>query len=494
MKVAKVVTIFAWFISSTAGQQVLELFTCSSEGVQCDHHGGSNLLDTVMHVAAVEECRQLCLQDEDCRYISYFDASAFPASNLCQLFSSCDSLTQCSGCVSENRNCFQTCGSNVVGSLDENVLELFPSIESEVKCKEKCLNNPECSFYTFFFPNDTVFYNYCFLLAELAPPAQPCTSCTTAPADCSAPAPCRLSVAGAEHQQLLLNTSLATTAITVTGGGGGACALTFLLVGGGGLGTYAGGGSGYLEYRAELQVAAGTEMTARVGDPGQETLLSLGSRGTFTAAPGQDGEYNDGGDGYSGGGGYGDTGGKPNGGTDGGDGEGAGGGAGSGADLATCSLAAWSLAAGAGGGYLDSFGGGGGGVLVDGAGPGTGGYPGGYQGQGYGGGGSGLTPSSINIGFQGVILLEISEAADTTTTEPATTTTEVATTTFASHCEDLCSNATSNEYVGDRCSTSYCFCGVYGVTEYSCPADLAWCQDNCIEDCVTNCANSEQSG
>ena len=72
------------------------------------------------------------------------------------------------------------------------------------------------------------------------------------------------------------------------GGGGGACALTFLLVGGGGLGTYAGGGSGHLEYRAELQVAAGTEMTARVGGPGQETVLSLGSRATFTAAPGQD--------------------------------------------------------------------------------------------------------------------------------------------------------------------------------------------------------------
>ena len=101
-------------------------------------------------------------------------------------------------------------------------------------------------------------------------------------------------MAGAEHQQLLLNTSRATTTITVTGGGGGggggggACALTFLLVGGGGLGTYAGGGSGHLEYRAELQVAAGTEMTARVGGPGQETLLSLGSRATFTAAPGQD--------------------------------------------------------------------------------------------------------------------------------------------------------------------------------------------------------------
>ena len=130
-------------------------------------------------------------------------------------------------------------------------------------------------------------------------------------------------------------------------------------------------------------------------------------------------------------------------------------------------------------------------MLVDGAGPGTGGYPGGYQGQGYGGGGSGLTPSSINIGFQGVILLEISEAADTTTTALATTTTAVATTTLASHCEELCFSATENEYVGDRCSKSYCFCGPYGVNEYSCPADLAWCRDNCIEDCDTNCADSQ---
>ena len=65
MKVAVVATIFSWLISTTAGQQELELFSCSSEGVQCDHHGGSGLLDTVLHVVGVEECRQLCLQDED---------------------------------------------------------------------------------------------------------------------------------------------------------------------------------------------------------------------------------------------------------------------------------------------------------------------------------------------------------------------------------------------------------------------------------------------
>ena len=45
--------------------------TCSSEGVECGRIGG-NLIDAVTHVMTLEECRQMCLDDGNCEFISYF--------------------------------------------------------------------------------------------------------------------------------------------------------------------------------------------------------------------------------------------------------------------------------------------------------------------------------------------------------------------------------------------------------------------------------------
>ena len=54
---------------------------CSREGVECEV-GEGNLIDAVMHVMTVEECRQLCLDQDTCHFISYYDDSAAPVSHL----------------------------------------------------------------------------------------------------------------------------------------------------------------------------------------------------------------------------------------------------------------------------------------------------------------------------------------------------------------------------------------------------------------------------
>ena len=122
--------------------------TCSSEGVQCGYNETS-LLEAVMQVEAVAECRQLCLARADCRYISYFGEAAAPVSHFCLLLSSCATVTPCSGCVSERRSCFETCSSAIVGDLDQSLASL-PSVQSEVECKEACLETLGCSVYTYF--------------------------------------------------------------------------------------------------------------------------------------------------------------------------------------------------------------------------------------------------------------------------------------------------------------------------------------------------------
>ena len=110
--------------------------TCSSEGVECDHHVESNLIESVMHVPNLMQCRQLCLDHDKCQYISYFDDNAVPISHFCQLFKTCETVAQCSNCMTESMECFESCGSNIVGDLDENVIMSIPNIDAELDCKE----------------------------------------------------------------------------------------------------------------------------------------------------------------------------------------------------------------------------------------------------------------------------------------------------------------------------------------------------------------------
>ena len=236
--------------------------TCSSEGVECTN-SGDNLVDAVFGVLSLEECRNLCLDDANCHFISYHGDLATPISHLCQMFTTCDDTFNITDVVSENMKCFG-CGSNLVGDLDENIQDILADIESEQTCKESCLNVPQCSFYTYFYPNDTQFENYCILQTEFVGPSQPCNTCITAPVDCSA-VKCGLILDGEENTSLMLTNTDQTHDVTITGWG--LCDISFLLVGGGGRGGSgdAGAGSGYLEY-GSLQVSAGTVLTARVGD------------------------------------------------------------------------------------------------------------------------------------------------------------------------------------------------------------------------------------
>ena len=294
-----------------------------------------------------------------------------------------------------------SCTSNVVGNFDENVFDLQTNIESEHSCKQACTNVPECTFYTYFYPNDTNFENYCFLLTEFVGPAQPCPACVTGPVDCSA-GKCSLALDGEEARWLMLTDTGKSHHVTISGWG---CHLTLLLVGGGGneAGGNGGAGSGYLQF-SSLDVSPGVVLTAEVGDQRQPSIVTLSTGDIISALPGQDSQGSDGGDGFCGGGGEGHSVGGA-GGTNGGDGEDAyygRGGRGTGVDVSSFNLNAWDIGPGAGGERYIMQGGGGGGVLVDGKGPQ--GYTS-HQGQGYGGGASGL--SNYGDGLPGVILMEI---------------------------------------------------------------------------------------
>ena len=52
---------------------------------------------------------------EDCEFITYFGDDGFPLVHFCQLYSSCEQVAECTGCVSETKGCFYACSDNIVG-------------------------------------------------------------------------------------------------------------------------------------------------------------------------------------------------------------------------------------------------------------------------------------------------------------------------------------------------------------------------------------------
>ena len=116
---------------------------CSSGGIACDYTN-ENIIDQITGVPTVDMCRELCLDINDCQFFSYFDETATPFPGFCELFKSCERINNCSNCYTENINCGTTCGTNVIGDLDENVLDVISNIQSEIECKALCIKNVTC--------------------------------------------------------------------------------------------------------------------------------------------------------------------------------------------------------------------------------------------------------------------------------------------------------------------------------------------------------------
>ena len=394
--------------------------TCVSDNVACDIHD-NDFIESVGAVSSIEECRQLCYDNEDCGFITYYDDGGFPYQEVCQLFTSCLHIHSCTGCTSETRACYQVCGDNVIGGLDDNLLAIVPDVQSEINCKEHCRSTNNCSFYTYFTQDDPNYFA-CNLLSYLIKPLKPCSTCLTGPLECQEDQSCQIIFDNQDVKSLQL-TEPGHHNVTISGSN---CQLRVLAVGGGGWSNDGGnmgggGGSGYIVYQS-LNVS-NDELVLTVADHRQPSTVSLDGHDIIVAGAGGDyGGAMIGGDGYSGGGALSLQQGM-NGGSDGGDGEGeemcidcglTTEGHGSGVNVSSYHLNNFVLSPGVGGVWSEHPGhyfhaGGGGGVLVDGEGPQR---DNDNQGEGYGGGGSSRTDSNNALrheGLPGVILLEIVE-------------------------------------------------------------------------------------
>merc|ERR1719378_623099 len=311
---------------------------CQSNNAACDNHG-DNLIESLPGIETLWECRELCSDNPNygCEFLTYFGDSAFPFKNFCQLFRSCETTVDCTGCVTEVRGCSGGCSNNVIGAIEDNFVDYITNLPSESACINECRKQSSCNFYTFYLEDDQN-SGACVLLSSIIEPLAECPTCVTGPVECDNFDDCGFFYNGKQENHMIFTENGTEFQLTTKGLSISRCQLRILAVGGGGLGKAGGGGSGYIQYFTRALTSSPTLIKLTVGGERQESNVTIAGS-TIRASPGEDGWFVNvpdnmgGGDGYcGGGGGYG----SPyagNGGTNGGDGEGLGGGKGTGEDI-----------------------------------------------------------------------------------------------------------------------------------------------------------------
>ena len=80
---------------------------CSVNDVACTSNE-NNTIDFIGGVADVEECRQLCIDEPSCEFLTYYQDTSFPFREACFLLNDCEEQV-----LSITYWCFEVFGSSV---------------------------------------------------------------------------------------------------------------------------------------------------------------------------------------------------------------------------------------------------------------------------------------------------------------------------------------------------------------------------------------------
>ena len=167
--------------------------------------------------------------------------------------------------MTETRSCYETCSTEIIGTINNNLLDILPNVESEFICKEQCGASQDCKYYTYFTEGDAN-AKLCVLLSFLIEPFQPCENCVTGYGNCQDVQDCGLMYNGETYKSLKFTDPGVMINVTTTKPFLGECQLRVLAIGGGGYGYYEGGaGSGYIQY-LNKPLTASSSISLTVGD------------------------------------------------------------------------------------------------------------------------------------------------------------------------------------------------------------------------------------
>jgi len=104
----------------------------------------------ITNVTTAEQCQDICNESSSsCRGFTYYNATASPHGNYCEIFPTIHSSTPCTNCVSGPRSCI--CSGPYTCSLaGDAVLGLDFGIATEEECAALCWDNKGCNFYSYY--------------------------------------------------------------------------------------------------------------------------------------------------------------------------------------------------------------------------------------------------------------------------------------------------------------------------------------------------------
>ena len=155
---------------------------------------GNNLINSEVEVTE-EECKQLCQDTHECEAYTYFYEDNFPYHDLCNIFSSCETLVGCQHCLTEYVTSYCTCGVEYEGSVDsDNLIEFLEDVLTEGECQQHCSAHSSCSVYTYYDRDHKTDRLLCTLLSGLKNPVQQCEHCKSGGTECEAFGECIVGV------------------------------------------------------------------------------------------------------------------------------------------------------------------------------------------------------------------------------------------------------------------------------------------------------------
>ena len=90
-----------------------------------------------------------------------------PVTYTYTLWSSCLILDNCNDCFTEDKLCYGSCGANFESKFDDNVIEIITDVELERDCKNHCIDNADCLFYTHYGKDHDHNSDLCVLLSDI---------------------------------------------------------------------------------------------------------------------------------------------------------------------------------------------------------------------------------------------------------------------------------------------------------------------------------------
>ena len=285
---------------------------CYIEDATCEMEG-DNLVGIISGVLSLDECRQACQDDAttSCNIFTFYGSLAFPFVDSCILFSTCMNLNPCVDCFTEELVCDQIfCNAPVEGMLGDNIVRVIDDMNAEGACSNNCNEDELCQFYTYHYPNSSLYPSTCYLLSDLLEPIKACgdgVNCVSGTKNCER------SMCGFVDKGYLTSGVLVEETKPIELLRLGTCGTPTAIAVGGGAGVgdpediWAGGGSGFIEYYEFRPHMSYLQLMAYIGTGGEASFIIDVSKNT-TLVRAENGNTGDsrgnGGDGYSGGGGY----------------------------------------------------------------------------------------------------------------------------------------------------------------------------------------------